>query len=62
MNLSLSHKPFVAEVQAWASPAPGWTLADLQTELLRLGHRILCVDDAGQRIQVLHETYDAPKE
>ncbi len=42
------------EVEAWATPAPGWTLEELIVEMGRLGNPILEVDAVNNRLKVLH--------
>lgn len=42
------------ECEAWAIPADGVTLEELETRLCELGNKVLEVDAANNRIKVLH--------
>jgi len=46
------------EVFAWATPAEGWTLDELISEMARLGNTVLEVDRDGNRLKLLHVETD----
>ena len=54
MDLQAGLKPRV-EMEAWATPAPGTTLADLLAHFAEIGQVVLAVDEINNRVLVAVE-------